>query len=216
MAKILVIEDDKNISKILSYDLKNSGYEVEQAGDGQIALEFLENTRFDLVILDWMLPKYDGIEILKRMKRKPIVIMLTAKSEEYDMIEAFEMGVDDYVVKPFSPRVLLLKIKAHLKKRNYQINEFYDLKINVEKREIIQNNDKISLTKTEFELLMLLSSNLNKVLSRDMILNHIWGFDYDGDTRIVDVHISKLRSKIKSEYFIIEHSYGIGYILKDE
>ncbi len=216
MAKILIVEDDKNILKILSYDLKNAGYEVIEATDGAMALDILEKQRVDLMLLDWMLPLFDGIEVLKRLRKKPIVIMLSAKEEEYDMIEAFEMGVDDYVVKPFSPRVLLLKIKAHLKKGNHDINEFYDLKISTDKREIVQNRNKISLTKTEFELLMLLLENNNKVLSRDEILNHIWGFDYDGDTRIVDVHISKLRNKVKSEHFVIERSYGIGYILKDE
>ncbi len=213
--KILIVEDDDKIRKILKYDLSKEGYEVDEASDGQQAITLLKNYTYDLMLLDWMLPYYSGIEILKMIDKKPITIMLSAKSEEYDMIEAFELGVDDYITKPFSPRVLMLKVKAHLKNLNKQeVYTFNEIVLNSKSREVVYHDNKIILTNKEFGLLLLLLRNKNTIVTRDDLLNDVWGYRYDGDTRVVDVYISKLRQKLPTLSF--EKVYGVGYILKDE
>lgn len=213
--KILIVEDDDKIRKIIKYDLNKEGFAVDEASDGEQAIALLKNNKYDLMLLDWMLPYYSGIEILKIIEKKPITIMLSAKSEEYDMIEAFELGVDDYITKPFSPRVLMLKVKAHLKNLYKQeIYTFNDIVLNGKSREVIYQNNKIILTNKEFGLLLLLLRNKNTIVTRDDLLNDVWGYRYDGDTRVVDVYVSKLRQKLPTLLF--EKVYGVGYILKDE
>lgn len=220
MAKILVIEDEENIRKIISYDLKQSGYEIVECCDGNDAFELLRKETFDAVLIDWMLPGMSGIDIVKKARAQGIdslLIMLTARDDESDILYAFEQGVDDYITKPFSPREMVARINAHMKRMNRHVekkSEIGDLKIDLKRREAIINNTPMSLTKKEFDLLEYFVQNKNIVLSRDNILNDIWGFDYDGDTRIVDVHVFKLRSKLSNSNVSIKSSRGVGYLLE--
>ena len=219
MKKILVIEDEENIRRLLNYDLKKEAYEVTLVNDGQKALALLERERFDVLIIDWMIPYVSGIELVKILREqgnKAIMIMLTAKDDELDLLEAFEAGVDDYITKPFSPRILQARIKAHLNRLEQSDKHDFvlDLKIDHDEYEVFLNDTALELTKTEFELLNYLINNQNKVMTRDQILNHLWGFDYDGDTRVVDVHIFKLRQKLEHSSLTIESIRGVGYIAK--
>ena len=167
------------------------------------------------------MPEMDGISLVKKLREegsKALIIMLTAKSEEEDLIEAFESGVDDYLTKPFSSRELMVRIKAHLNRVKTQIETnlvLHNVVINPLKREVLHQGQVIDLTKTEFDLLMLFIQNKGIILSRDLILNSIWGFDYDGDTRIVDVHVFKLRSKLSMTKIEIKSSRGVGYLLDE-
>ena len=177
---------------------------------------------YDLMIIDWMLPKLSGIEIVEKLRlsdNSSIIIMLTAKNQEEDIINAFDAGVDDYITKPFSPRELTARISAHLKRLQskpdkQKVTEYGNLIIDNDRRTVKIEKEFVTLTKKEYELLEYLLDNKNIVLSRDTILNQIWGFAYDGDTRIVDVHIFKLRSKLSQADLKIEASRGIGYILE--
>lgn len=202
MPRILLIEDEDSIRHLISYDLKNAGYEVVGCADGASAKEKGLSQSFDIMIIDWMLPEISGIELVRLFRGKGIdsvMMMLTARDEEEDILEAFDAGVDDYITKPFSPRELLARIQAHVKrivKTSRRVLEMGGLTMDLGSREVRVNNQPVSLTKKEFELLEYMLRNPQIVLSRDNILNEIWDFDYDGDTRIVDVHIFKLRSKL--------------------
>ncbi len=220
-AKVLVIEDEDNIRRLLKYDLRQLGCTVDSASNGEEGLDKSLSGDYDVLIVDWMLPKMSGIDIVKRYRdhnKKGIVIMLTAKNNEEDLLDAFEVGVDDYVTKPFSPRELGARIQAHLR-RYYDISkrrnlEFGNTNINLDLHQVEINGEKIELTKKEFDLFYYLIQNMNTVLSRDMILNEVWDFSYDGDTRIVDVHIFKLRSKLEASSIDIESLRGVGYAAK--
>lgn len=220
-AKVLVIEDEDNIRRLLKYDLRQLGCTVDSASNGEEGLDKSLSGDYDVLIVDWMLPKLSGIDIVKRYRdhnKKGIVIMLTAKNNEEDLLDAFEVGVDDYVTKPFSPRELGARIQAHLR-RYYDISkrrnlEFGNTNINLDLHQVEINGEKIELTKKEFDLFYYLIQNMNTVLSRDMILNEVWDFSYDGDTRIVDVHIFKLRSKLEASSIDIESLRGVGYAAK--
>ena len=207
MPRILLIEDEDSIRHLISYDLKN-------------AREKGLNESFDIMIIDWMLPEISGIELVRLFRGKGIdsvMMMLTAKDEEEDILEAFEAGVDDYITKPFSPRELLARIQAHVKrivKTSRRVLEMGGLTMDLGSREVSVNGQPVSLTKKEFELLEYLLRNPQIVLSRDNILNEIWDFDYDGDTRIVDVHIFKLRNKLQGSGVKIASLRGIGYKLE--
>ncbi|MDL2276075.1 response regulator transcription factor [Breznakia sp. OttesenSCG-928-G09] len=220
MKKILIIEDEASIRKLVAYDLKQVGYDVYEAEDGLQAKEMIEKDTYDLLLIDWMIPHISGIELVKHFRTRDVhsvFIMLTAKDEEENILEAFEAGVDDYVSKPFSPRVLLARINSHLKnKESNSSNVFGDLEIDEKKRKVMIEDEELILTKKEYDLLCYFIMNANIVLSRDQILNDIWGFDYDGDTRIVDVHTFKLRSKLKESQVEINSSRGVGYILEEK
>ena len=174
------------------------------------------------MIIDWMLPEISGIELVRLFRGKGIdsvMMMLTARDEEEDILEAFDAGVDDYITKPFSPRELLARIQAHVKrivKTSRRVLEMGGLTMDLGSREVRVNNQPVSLTKKEFELLEYMLRNPQIVLSRDNILNEIWDFDYDGDTRIVDVHIFKLRSKLSGSGVRISSLRGVGYKLEAE
>lgn len=220
MRKILLIEDEDNIRKIIAYDLTKAGYLVDEAEDGKIALEKGLNNQYDLMIIDWMLPYYSGIELVKKFREQNIesvFVMLTAKDGEEDVLTSFEAGVDDYINKPFSPKELMARVQAHLKrvKRKEEKKSFLDINLDDKKRKAYINDKPLELTKKEYELLEYYIINNNIVLSRDKILNDLWGFDYDGDTRIVDVHTFKLRSKLKDSKAHIKSSRGVGYILEE-
>jgi len=222
MAKILVIEDEANLRPLIKYDLKNLSHEVVEAEDGDLGFDLASQEDFDVLIVDWMLPGISGIEIVEKLRMQgnsAIIIMLTAKDQEEDIIEAFNAGVDDYIIKPFSPRELTARITAHLKRldRKHESkteNNYGNLTINKNRRTIIVNDELVALTRKEYELLEYLLDNKGIVLSRDTILNQIWEFSYDGDTRIVDVHIFKLRNKLINADLEIKANRGIGYILE--
>lgn len=222
MAKILLVEDEDNIRKIIGYDLRKANYDIVECADGKEALELALHTSFDVLIIDWMLPNVSGIDIVKQLRTQgvdSIFIMLTARDDETDILYAFENGVDDYMTKPFSPRELLARVNAHLKrqkKKEEQKLVVGDLIIDLNRREAILKNECMSLTKKEFDLLEYFVQNKDIVLSRDNILNDIWGFDYDGDTRIVDVHVFKLRSKLQGANIRIRSSRGVGYLLEEQ
>ena len=220
MPRILLIEDEDSIRHLISYDLKNAGFDVTGCSDGASAREKGLNESFDIMIIDWMLPEISGIELVRLFRGKGIdsvMMMLTAKDEEEDILEAFEAGVDDYITKPFSPRELLARIQAHVKrivKTSRRVLEMGGLTMDLGSREVSVNGRPVSLTKKEFELLEYLLRNPQIVLSRDNILNEIWDFDYDGDTRIVDVHIFKLRNKLQGSGVKIASLRGVGYKLE--
>jgi len=225
MARILLIEDEDNIRRLISYDLKSARHEVVSVSDGLSALETAKKESFDAMIIDWMLPGKSGIELIREFRAQnvpSIMMMLTAKDEEGDILEAFEAGCDDYMTKPFSPRELLARLSAHLKRFNVEDsskkNQFGDLQIHQSRHEITVHDHLLDLTKKEYDLLVYFVKNAKIVCSRDTILNEIWDFDYDGDTRIVDVHIFKLRHKLKDSNVTIRSIRGVGYVLemKDE
>ncbi len=225
---ILIIEDEEHIVELIKFNLENNGYKVSFALDGQKGLELIENEQPDLVLLDLMLPKVDGIDICNRVKNnknlKEIpIIMLTAKSGETDKIIGLEIGADDYITKPFSVRELLARIKVVLRRYNTTKNANLegsltvdDLVIDIDKHEVSRDNVVFELTLKEFELLRILALNKGRVLSRSYLLDEIWGYDYFGETRTVDVHIRHLRSKIEdnSGKKYIETVRGVGYKIK--
>lgn len=225
---ILIIEDEEHIVELIKFNLENNGYKVSFALDGQKGLELIENEQPDLVLLDLMLPKVDGIDICNRVKNnknlKEIpIIMLTAKSGEMDKIIGLEIGADDYITKPFSVRELLARIKVVLRRYNATKNTnlegsivIDDLTIDIDKHEVSREDLTFELTLKEFELLRILALNKGRVLSRSYLLDEIWGYDYFGETRTVDVHIRHLRSKIEdnSGKKYIETVRGVGYKIK--
>jgi two-component system alkaline phosphatase synthesis response regulator PhoP len=217
---ICLIEDEISIAKLLMYDLKNAGYTVTHFANGVDAKFGINTQKFDVFIVDWMIPQLSGIELVKMIrhsKSEAIILMLTAKDEESDVLEAFEAGVDDYIRKPFSPRELLARLSAHVRKHqtnDQKLISYHDVECNLLTRELFVNQQLVSCTKKEFDLMAYLLSNANIVLTRDDILNELWNFDYDGDTRIVDVHIFKLRTKLESSSLTIESKRGVGYVLQ--
>jgi two-component system alkaline phosphatase synthesis response regulator PhoP len=221
MGKILFVDDESNIRRLVGYDLKTAGYDFTLCEDGQQAYEAAAKDTFDVIIIDWMMPRMNGVELVAKLRRdgnEAIMIMLTAKDEEDNLLEAFEAGVDDYVTKPFSSRELMARITAHLRRINQKQTKtlrFGQISMDLTRRDVTIESKPIELTKKEFELLEFFLKNPNIVLSRDTILNEIWNFDYDGDTRIVDVHIFKLRSKLQDSSASIRSSRGIGYILEE-
>lgn len=221
MTKVCFIDDEQNIRRLVAYDLKQAGYDYTLFENGKLAYDASKTTDFEVYIVDWMMPEMDGITLVKKLRVAGVtalIIMLTAKAEEEDLIEAFEAGVDDYLTKPFSSRELLVRMKAHLNRLKVTQEPhliLQSLTINPLKREVIHDKKPIDLTKTEFDLLMLFAQNKGVVLTRDQILNTIWGFDYDGDTRIVDVHVFKLRTKLSRSEIEIKSSRGVGYILEE-
>ena len=223
MAKILFVDDENNIRRLVGYDLKMAGYEYTLCENGQEAYSAASTEIFDVIVIDWMMPVLCGIDLVRKLRDRDnnaVLIMLTAKDEEESLLEAFDAGVDDYMTKPFSSRELLARIAAHLRRKpiakNAAFLSYSDIAMDLTRREVKINGISIELTKKEFELLEYFMRNPRIVLSRDAILNDIWDFDYDGDTRIVDVHIFKLRAKLQSSKASLRASRGIGYILEEE
>ncbi|HWQ30217.1 MAG TPA: response regulator transcription factor [Negativicutes bacterium] len=233
---ILVIEDETNIQELIKYNLEKSGYKVILADDGVSGLnEALANVP-DLILLDIMLPGLDGLEVCKKLRmdkrtKKTPIFMLTAKSEELDKVLGLELGADDYITKPFSIKELIARIRAARRRLGEEGNEeiistvsgttlrVRDIDIDTEKYEVRKNGEKITLTLKEFELLKVLVVNKGKVMTRDFLLDKIWGYDYAGETRTVDVHIRHIRQKIKDEEGsnqMIETIRGVGYRIISE
>lgn len=219
---IFVVEDDSDISELISFNLEKQGYKVKTEKNGQKAFDLILNHPPDLLILDLNLPGLSGIEICKylrenaRTKELPI-IMLTARTQEIDKIIGFEIGADDYVTKPFSVRELLARIHALLRRSMptmADVFEFADLKIYLNMHRVTCQNKEIVLTPTEYKLLEALVNVKGRVLSRDDLLDMVWGMDYYGESRTVDVHIKRLRDKLGSCATLIETVKGTGYRLK--
>ncbi len=226
--KVLVVDDEEHIVELIKFNLEANGYSVIEAYDGFKAIELAQETDVDILILDLMLPGIDGLETCKRLKKNPKtenlpIIILTAKGDETDKVLGLEIGADDYITKPFGVRELMARIKAVLRRsiddKSEIVNgiQIEDLVIDIEKHEVTKNNQKIDLTLKEFELLRILAENRGKVLSRNMLLDEVWGYDYFGETRTVDVHIRHLRRKIEENDKIpkyIETIRGVGYKMK--
>ena len=220
MYKILVIEDEENIASFIKMELTYEGYEVENCYDGKEGLHKALSEDYHLVLLDLMLPTLNGIEICRRIRKLKTtpIIMLTARDSVMDKVSGFQMGADDYVVKPFAIEELLARIEALLRRtnnntENKNLMEFKDIVINIESRTVECNGKLINLTTKEYELLVYLVKNQNKVLTRDYLIENIWGYDYDGENNIVDVYIRHLRSKLQN-YDYIQTVRGIGYVVR--
>lgn len=225
--KILLVEDEKTLAKALKFNLEKEGFRVEVAFDGEEALNAMSGEEPDLVILDLMLPKIDGYEVCRSIRRSSDVpiIMLTARDEDIDKILGLELGADDYMTKPFNTRELLARIRAILRRTVQQAAaaknfiKIGDLQIDAIKRKVTVKGREVALTSREYNLLSLLASNPGKVYSREELLEEIWGDDYSGDVRTVDVHIRHLREKIEefpAEPNIILTVWGAGYKFREE
>jgi len=226
--RILVVDDEKNIVKGIKFSLEQDGMEVSVAHDGEEALELARVGNFDLIVLDVMLPKLDGLEVCQSIRgfASTPIIMLTAKSEDMDKIMGLEYGADDYITKPFNILELKARIKA-IMRRSSKKNESHGpsksvhfvrgLEIEVDSRRVSISGAEVNLTAKEFDLLELLVENAEKVYTRDELLNTVWGYDYPGDVRTVDVHVRRLREKIEdmpSEPKYIHTKWGVGYYFK--
>ena len=226
--KILVVDDDKNICELLRLYLVKEGYNVTMVHDGSAALTEFDKQHPDLVLLDVMMPVMDGWEVCRKIRAKDNtpIIMLTAKGETYDKVLGLELGADDYMIKPFDSKELVARVKAVL--RRYQLPvqmpassvteqhgnfvEYPDLIVNLTNYSVIYNGHSIELPPKELELLYFLASSPNQVFTREQLLDHIWGYEYIGDTRTVDVHIKRLREKIKgNDKWALTTVWGIGY-----
>jgi two-component system alkaline phosphatase synthesis response regulator PhoP len=232
LKKILVVDDEMAIVTLLKYNLETAGYQVTVAMDGQKAFDEAITDQYDFILLDLMLPKLDGLEVTKRLRQEKIktpIMILTAKGEEYDKVIGLELGADDYLTKPFSPREVLARIKAIARRTTDTVDEelainsakepqeiyhFPDFTIDLTNYSVIRAGKKVKLTPKEFELLAYFVKRPQRVLSRDKLLNGVWGFDYVGQTRMVDMHVSHLREKIENDPHqpqYIETVRGFGY-----
>jgi DNA-binding response OmpR family regulator len=219
---VLVVDDEFRIRKLLAEFLGREGYRVLEAEDGEEALDILfeSEKKVDLVILDVMMPKYDGWFVLERIRDYLTipVVMLTARSDEYDQLKGFKLGADDYVTKPFSPSVLVARVNKLLSKSNREAKEinFGAIRIDLSARKVYIKEELITLTPKEFELLRYFIDNKGIALSRDKILNAVWNYDYFGDLRTVDTHIKQLRSKLGDYSYYISTVRSVGYRLDIE
>ncbi len=228
--KILVVDDEEHIVELLKFNLENSGYKVITASNGNDAISLARETNPNLILLDLMLPGIDGLDVCKEIKKNSEtnnigIIMLTAKGEEFDKILGLELGADDYMTKPFSIRELLARVKAVLRRSSSNNAEKLDkfesghLCVDFERHEVKVNGEKVDMTLKEFELLEILIKNKGKILQREVLLDKVWGYEYIGETRTVDVHIRYLRKKIevddKNPKFI-ETIRGVGYRFSTE
>lgn len=219
--RILVVDDEATVRNTIRMYLEREGCEVETAVDGTSALKKATQFQPDLIVLDVMLPKIDGIEVLRQLRHDSdvYVLMLTAKADELDKVIGLTMGADDYLTKPFSPRELVARVQAILR-RNRETNsngvalQFNQLSIEPAARQVKKNNDELDLTQTEYDLLFVLARHKGRVLSREQLIESVWGYDYFGDARVIDTHIRRLRRKIEDDttdprYIVTVR--GIGY-----
>lgn len=219
LGKVLIVDDDVNINELIDMYLKSGGYNTKKCFNGNDACNIVSTENIALVILDVMLPGKDGIEVLKYIRKSSDipVIMLTAKGEVFDKVLALELGADDYMVKPFDPKELVARVKAVTRRysgenQSKDIIKYSDLKIDIGAYEVTYKGDIIKLAPKELELLHFMASNPNKVFTREQLMYEVWGYDYPGDSRTVDVHIKRLREKVKSgEKWELETVWGVGY-----
>lgn len=217
--KVLIVDDDENISEVINMYLKSSGYDTKIALNGKEAQDMYLDYNPDLVLLDVMIPYIDGIDVLKWMRKQgeTPVIMITAKGDTFDKVLALELGADDYIVKPFEPKELLARVKAVLRRYSTdavksEVIKLSDLLIDSMSYKVTYNGEDVKMPPKEFELLYYLASNKNKVFTREQLLCEVWGYDYPGDSRTVDVHIKRLREKLSSgETWEIQTVWGVGY-----
>lgn len=221
MIKILIVDDDPHIRELVGLFLRNEGFEIYEASDGLKALELLESVKADMMILDVMMPNMDGWKLCAELRKSydlP-VLMLTAKGQTADKVKGFELGTDDYLVKPFEPVELVVRVKALLKRYRIAVSQTVqigELTLNRKTFEVTVGDQSMTLPLKEFELLFMLASYSGKTLSREQLIEQIWGYDYEGDERTVDVHIKRLRERFPEE----EHSFriatvrGLGYRLE--
>lgn len=221
MAFILIADDNRQITSILEEYAKKEGHTVKSAYDGEDALNLFKNLKPDIVLLDVMMPKMDGFEVCREIRKvsSTPVIMITARSEDFEKIMGLDIGADDYIIKPFSPAEVMARVRAILRRvqsddKKKQILKYMSLEINLDDYTVNIDGSEIVLTKKELEILWTLASNKNKVFSRDNLLSSLWGYDYFGDSRTVDSHIKRLRAKldeIPHEGWEIRTIWGVGY-----
>lgn len=225
--KILIIEDEEKIARFVELELTHEGYEVKKSTDGREGLDLALTGAFDLVLLDIMLPGLNGLEVMRRLRKSSEVpvIMLTARDAVMDKVSGLDMGADDYVTKPFAIEELLARIRVTLRKHEkkeptecHQVLCWGVLSLDSSAHSVLYGGDYIELTKKEFDMLELLLKNKNIVLSRDTIIERVWGYDYMGETNVVDVYVRYLRSKIDDVYGVsmVQTVRGVGYVIKDE
>ncbi|WP_091498605.1 response regulator transcription factor [Amphibacillus marinus] len=221
MATILVVDDDSHIRRLMTLYLTKSHFDVIEAGDGEVALSILAKQAVDLAIVDIMMPNLNGIELTKELKSfyELPVLMVTAKHESHDKVKGFEAGTDDYLVKPFDPIELVLRVKALLKRYNLQAdkrNKIGELEIDLDRLTVSNQEQIVELKRKECELLFELSHEQGRIFTRTQLVEKIWGFDYEGDDRTVDVHIKRLREKLAVFPSLkISTVRGLGYRLED-
>ncbi len=228
--RILVVEDEKQIAKILKIELEYEGYEVVVAYDGKSGLQSALNEKLDLILLDVMLPEMNGIEVLRRIRKENSqipVLLLTARNMTMDKVTGLDQGANDYITKPFEMEELLARIRSFLRQnaiafKNTQSEDsllsIRDLTVNLDSREVTRGKASITLTPKEFDLLVYLLSNKNRIVTRENILFHVWGYEYEGETNVIDVFIRHLRKKIEegfSDPTIIQTVRGIGYTVRE-
>jgi len=233
--KVLIVDDEQSILKLLSFNLEKEGYTVDTAIDGQEGYDMATTNAYDFIILDLMLPKKDGMDVCRELRQEKVetpILMLTAKDDELDTIIGLELGADDYMTKPFSPREVLARMKAIFRRSNGSesdtqekegqttegVIEIGEIAIFPEKYEVFVRGESIELTPKEFELLLYMAKRKKRILSREQLLNAIWNYDYTGGTRIVDVHISHLREKIEEDTkkpVYIRTARGFGYKIEE-
>ncbi|WP_284141740.1 MULTISPECIES: response regulator transcription factor [unclassified Virgibacillus] len=224
--KILIVEDEQKLSRVLQLELEYEDYLTTVAADGKEALRKIEEQEWDLVLLDIMLPKLNGLEVLRRVRlndESTPIILLTARDQVFDKVSGLDHGANDYITKPFQIEELLARIRAHLRqrrKRKEQVEnklEVDDLRVDLNRREVKRSDQTLELTPREFDLLVCLLQNKNIVMTREQLIEQVWGFDYFGDTNVVDVYIRYVRKKIDKDKQTptIQTIRGVGYIIKD-
>lgn len=219
IGKILIVDDDENICEVIKMYVESAGYNVKIVNDGRSAEEAFLEYKPDLVLLDIMLPNIDGIDVLKWIRKdaETPVIMLTAKGETFDKVLGLELGADDYIVKPFEAKEMLARIKAVLRRYNVdneskEVLKFQDLTIDINSYTVVYKDNDVKMPPKEFELLYYLANNKNRVFTREQLLCEVWGYDYPGDSRTVDVHVKRLREKLQvGPNWQIETVWGVGY-----
>ena len=225
MTKILLVEDEEKLARFVELELKHEGYAVDKAFDGRVGLEMAEGGGYDLLLLDIMLPGLNGLEVLRRLRKSSAVpvIMLTARDAVMDKVTGLDMGADDYVTKPFSIEELLARIRASLRKQSAQKQESGllscgGLTVDVSRHKVTRDGKDIELTGREFSLLQYFMENKTIVLTRDQLLEKVWGYEYLGETNVVDVYVRYLRGKIDDGFDqkLLQTVRGVGYVLRDE
>lgn len=225
---ILIVEDEEKIARVLELELTYEGYDVKKAFDGLDGLSLFREGKWDLVLLDIMLPGLSGIEVLRRIRAgdtQTPVIMLTAKDSIEDKVTGLDFGANDYMTKPFQIEELLARVRVALRSTTQVVEEepsslltLADLQVNIDSREVVRNGQSIDLTPREFDLLVCLLENVNIVLNREQLLDHVWGYDYYGDTNVVDVYIRYLRNKVDKPFndaALIQTVRGVGYVMRE-
>ena len=224
--KVLVVEDEISIQRILQYDLMQSGFSVDLASDGEEGLQKALADEYDVMLLDVMLPKRDGFSVCKELRNRGnsiYIVILSARDDELDRVLGLDVGADDYMTKPFSSREVVSKVKAIIRRREVlsagkgkSYLSYQRIRLDSSRFEVLIDDQVVDFTLKEYELLEFLIQHKGQALSRDVLLNRLWGFEYDGDTRIVDVHIFKIRDKLKPYGIKIKTIRGVGYMLEDE